>query len=290
MSELGIEPTYIGKNEKLKFIVPTELFRMRLTSSSSGKIDPEISKTYNKYIQDTFTGFQEARKTKYGNENNIKTKTTPEFWQEFEKKAKDLGVDLIGYTPLIEDFIFYNLKVYGRNLIILGMEMRWDEIKTAPSINCSIEAFRVYYELGEITIQLTEHLKELEYKCEAHHPFGGKFLFPPHAVAAGLGVMGRNGLVITPEFGPRQRWAIVSTDAEIPNLEKNDLKALEDYCKECGACVRGCKGGAAYETPVYHDDSPVITHIDRSKCIDSLINNNYCSYCLKVCPQGNPKK
>lgn len=288
MSELGIEPTYIGKNESLKFIVPTELFRMRLQSDD--KIDSEISKKYSKYIQDTFIGFQEARKTKYGNENNTKTETTPEFWQEFEKKAKDLGVDLIGYTPLIEDFIFYNLKVYGRNLIILGMEMRWDEIKTAPSINCSLEAFRVYYELGEITIQLTEYLKEMGYKCEAHHPFGGKFLFPPHAVAAGLGIMGRNGLVITPEFGPRQRWVVISTDAEIPNREKNDLKALEDYCKECGACVRGCKGGAAYETPIYHENSPVITHIDRSKCIDSLINNNYCSYCLKVCPQGNPKK
>ncbi len=288
MSELGIEPTYIGKNENLKFIVPTELFRMKLQSDD--KIDREISKKYSKYIQDTFNGFQEARKTKYGNENNTKTETTSEFWQDFKKKSKELGVDLIGYTPLIEDFVFYNLKVFGRNAIILGMEMEWDEIKTAPSINCSIEAFRVYYELGEITIQLTEYLKELGYKSEAHHPFGGKFLFPPHAVAARLGIKGRNGLVITPEFGPRQRWAIISTDAEIPTPIKKDLKWLEDYCKECGACIRGCKGGAAYETPIYHDDSPVITHIDRSKCIESLINNNYCSYCLKICPQGDPKK
>ena len=288
MSELGIEPTYIGKNENLKFIVPTELFRMKLQSDD--KIDREISKKYSNYIQDTFNGFQEARKTKYGNENNTKTETTSEFWQDFKKKSKELGVDLIGYTPLIEDFVFYNLKVFGRNAIILGMEMEWDEIKTAPSINCSIEAFRVYYELGEITIQLTEYLKELGYKSEAHHPFGGKFLFPPHAVAARLGIKGRNGLVITPEFGPRQRWAIISTDAEIPTPIKKDLKWLEDYCKECGACIRGCKGGAAYETPIYHDDSPVITHIDRSKCIESLINNNYCSYCLKICPQGDPKK
>lgn len=228
-------------------------------------------------------------KMKYGNEKNIKTKTTPTFWEEFEKESKDLGVDLIGYTPLIEDFIFYNLKVYGRNLIILGMEMVWEEIKTAPSINCSIEAFRVYSELGKVVIQLTEYLKERGYKSEAHHPFGGKFLFPPHAVAAKLGIMGRNGLVITPEFGPRQRWAIISTDADIPTPVKNDLKPLEEYCKNCGACVRGCKGGAAYETPIYHEDFPVITHIYRSKCIDSLINNNYCSYCLKICPLGNPK-
>jgi len=288
MSDLGIEPTYVGKNENLKFIVPTELFRMRMKSEV--KIDSEITKKYNTYIQDTFKGFQEARKTKYGNEDNSKTETNSEFWQGFERKAKDLGVDLIGYTPILEDFVFYNLKVFGKNGIIVGMEMLWNEIKTAPSIYCSIEAFRVYYKLGEITIQLTEYLKELGYKSEAHHPFGGKFLFPPHAIAAGLGIMGRNGLVITPEFGPRQRWAVISTDADIPNLKKNDLKALEDYCKECGACVRGCKGGAAYENPIYHEDSPVITHIDRSKCIESLINNNYCSYCLKVCPQGIPKK
>ncbi|MFX1344067.1 MAG: hypothetical protein ACFFBC_04170 [Promethearchaeota archaeon] len=288
MSDVGIEPTYVGKNENLKFIVPTELFGMRMKSDV--KIDSEITKKYNTYIQETFKGFQEAKKTKYGNEGNSKTKTSSEFWQEFEKKAKDLGIDLIGYIPILEDFIFYNLKVFGRNAIILGMEMLWNEIKTAPSIHCNIEAFRVYYKLGEITIQLTEYLKELGYKSEAHHPFGGKFLFPPHAVAAGLGIMGRNGLVITPEFGPRQRWAVISTDADIPNLEKNNLKALEDYCKECGACVRGCKGGAAYEKPIYHEDSPVITHIDRSKCIESLINNNYCSYCLKICPQGIPKK
>ena len=98
MSEVGIEPTYIGKNENLKFIVPQELFRMKLRSD--GKIDQKTSELYNKYIQDTFKGFQEGRKTKYGNENNTKTKTTSEFWDEFEKESKEFGVDLIGYIPL----------------------------------------------------------------------------------------------------------------------------------------------------------------------------------------------
>jgi len=48
-------------------------------------------------------------------------------------------------------------------------------------------------------------LQEQGYKSEAHHPFGGKLLFPEHAVAAKLGIKERNGLVITPEFDPRQR-------------------------------------------------------------------------------------
>ena len=62
MSELGIEPTYIGKNESLKFIVP---FRMKLQFDD--KIDRKISKKYSKYLQDTSNGFQDARKTKYEN-------------------------------------------------------------------------------------------------------------------------------------------------------------------------------------------------------------------------------
>ncbi|GAH11199.1 unnamed protein product, partial [marine sediment metagenome] len=77
-----------------------------------------------------------------------------------------------------------------------------DKIKTAPSGICQIEVFRVYKVLGNITIELTEYLKGQGYKSEAHHPFGGKLLDGPHVVAANLGIMGRNGLIITPEFGP----------------------------------------------------------------------------------------
>lgn len=33
--------------------------------------------------------------------------------------------------------------------------------------------------------------------------------------------------------------------------------------------------------------SGIFTHIDRAKCMESLLNNNYCSNCLKVCPQGS---
>ena len=85
MSEVGIEPTFVGKNENLKFVVPTELFRMRIKSDN--KVDHEISKKYSNYLQETFKGFQKGRETKYGNENNTQTQTTPAFWKEFEDKA-----------------------------------------------------------------------------------------------------------------------------------------------------------------------------------------------------------
>ena len=264
MSDVGIEPTYVGKNENLVFVIPKELFNMSLGPAEV--LDRESAKLYSKYIRGTFKGFQQARKTKYGNENNTRTEVTPDFWEKFEKKAKDLDVDFISYTPVNENYIFKGLKVYGKNAIVLGIEMKWDKIKTAPGAICQIEVFRVYKVLGDVAIELAEYLKEQGYKSKAHHPFGGKLLYGPHVVAANLGIKGRNGLIITPEFVPRQRWSIITTDAEIPKTEEKDFSDLEEYCKKCGACVRNCKGGSVYETPIEKENG-VITLIDRSKCI-----------------------
>ena len=285
MSEEKVEPTYIGENENLVFIVPQELFTMKL--SSDKKLDRETAKKFSNYLTGTFKGFQKANKTKYNNKNNSKTKTSASFWIDFQNLAKEKGVDLIGFTPVLKNYIFKGLPVVGKNAIILGMEMDWNSIKTAPSILCGIEAFRIYYELGEVTIELTEFLQNKGYKAEAHHPFGGKLLFTAHAVEAGLGYKGRNGLVITPEFGPRQRWSMITTDADIPPKLERDFTEMIDFCESCGLCIENCLGKATFDEPIEKiNGSGIITHIERKKCIESLLNNNYCSNCLKVCPQG----
>jgi epoxyqueuosine reductase len=285
LSEEKVEPTYVGENENLVFIVPQELFTMKL--SSDEKLDRETAKKFSNYLTGTFKGFQKANKTKYNNKNNSKTETSASFWIDFQNQAKEKGVDLIGFTPVLKNYIFKGLPVVGKNAIILGMEMDWNSIKTAPSILCGIEAFRIYYELGEVTIELTEFLQNKGYKAEAHHPFGGKLLFTAHAVAAGLGYKGRNGLIITPEFGPRQRWSMITTDADIPPKLERDFTEMIDFCESCGLCIENCLGKATFDEPIEKiNGSGIITHIERKKCIESLLNNNYCSNCLKVCPQG----
>jgi hypothetical protein len=60
MSETGIEPTYIGKNENLKFVVPQKLFTMRIKPTE--EVDPDITKLYNRYLQETLVGFQGIEK------------------------------------------------------------------------------------------------------------------------------------------------------------------------------------------------------------------------------------
>ncbi len=60
------------------------------------------------------------------------------------------------------------------------------------------------------------------------------------AQAAGLGETGLHGLFLTPEFGVRQRFAMLLTDA--------DLEADEPFkphlCDDCGSCVKACPLGA----------------------------------------------
>jgi ferredoxin len=65
---------------------------------------------------------------------------------------------------------------------------------------------------------------------------------------------------------------------------------MEDFCENCGVCIENCLGGATYDEPIEKvEGSGIFTHIDRSKCMESLLNNNYCSYCLKICPKGHKK-
>ena len=54
---------------------------------------------------------------------------------------------------------------------------------------------------------------------------------------AGLGVLGKGGMVVHPEFGPRLRFTFVLTDAELTPT-KTDFQPL---CpKDCTACATAC--------------------------------------------------
>ena len=58
------------------------------------------------------------------------------------------------------------------------------------------------------------------------------------AIAAGLGVLGYNGMVITPQFGVCQRFISIITDLCLPYDELLDIPSP---CEECGSkCIQSC--------------------------------------------------
>lgn len=66
----------------------------------------------------------------------------------------------------------------------------------------------------------------------------------PFASAAGLGFIGKNGFLISPEFGPRQRFAFVLTSANLPSTKAPVSEKCPEDCKACAdACpVSALKG------------------------------------------------
>lgn len=56
------------------------------------------------------------------------------------------------------------------------------------------------------------------------------------AQAAGLGSVGKGGFFLTREYGHRQRFALILTDAEFAG----DPVAELDFCRDCDACLRAC--------------------------------------------------
>jgi epoxyqueuosine reductase len=61
------------------------------------------------------------------------------------------------------------------------------------------------------------------------------------AAVAGLGELGWSKVFLTPEFGPRQRFTVILTDAE---LEPDPLVEEGTLCTQCMICVKECPGHA----------------------------------------------
>ena len=70
----------------------------------------------------------------------------------------------------------------------------------------------------------------------------GPFSHRHAATRAGLGEFGYNNLVLTREFGPRQRFNSIVTDAElVPDPLVSEPICLRDACKLClEACIMSC--------------------------------------------------
>ena len=217
-----------------------------------------------------------------------KNPVSKEFWDEVVKKAESLGIGVIGLAPVEEDFMFVNDHSAGidrlyENGIVLGMEMDFEAIETSPGPRAGLEALNIYGKLGIATNKLADFIRDKGHNAIACHPFGGPILYPAMAVRAGMGEVGKSGLLLTKKYGPRQRLAMVATDASpLPETPGNDSK-ITKFCEKCGKCVEACPGKAILDDPILKEKG-LFTRIDSDKCSNYFYPYDSCSICIKVCP------
>lgn len=153
------------------------------------------------------------------------------------------------------------------------------------------EVMKVYGTLGFAVNDIANWLRNT-YKidCHSNHPLGGLVNTVPLAEKAGMGYFGHNGLLITKEFGQRQRIAPIFIDSEIfPYTDSNEHQWIAEFCKTCRKCERNCPTGAILETKKEKDQvlegiGRRVTSIDKEKCFPYFAKTMGCGVCIKSCP------
>jgi epoxyqueuosine reductase QueG len=114
----------------------------------------------------------------------------------------------------------------------------------------------------------------------------GIFSHKMAAHLAGLGWIGKSCLLITPEGGPRARWATILTDAALPVGQPMEVR-----CGSCRKCVDICPV-QAFSGVNFRPEEPRSVRYDAHKCeryfreMEKVATPAACGLCMYICPHG----
>jgi epoxyqueuosine reductase len=145
------------------------------------------------------------------------------------------------------------------------------------------------------------------FRLPYHIEHGGVYM-KDAAVLAGLGCIGKNNLLITPQYGPRVRLRVMLTDADLPSSGFIDFNPCEDCHMPCRtSCPQDAFAEQMYSKKEYGlDELPGRSGVyNRFRCnLEMNINNSnfeevksgnkncsgklvkYCRECELFCPAG----
>ena len=223
-----------------------------------------------------------------------------------KKAAKFLGADLVGICSAHPNLIYsHEMDLINKehkklelpedctHAIVLAVEMDYETSLYSPD-GISGASTGLGYSMQAVLANLfAAFIRGLGYKAI---PSGNDTaLSIPLAIAAGLGELGRNGLLITEKYGPRVRICKVFTN--LP-LIHDDYKpfGVTAFCKTCKKCAVKCPsksislGDPAIEGPSISNYSGVLKwYINPEKCFLYWVKNWMdCNNCVSVCPFNKP--
>ena len=197
-----------------------------------------------------------------------------------------------------QDYIVDELKGYDY-AIVIGIKIP-DEI--IENLNTPAGEIKYQDAYNTINKELNDTIEKLEnlITTEGYNAKGvnASYIIPDGrlygelshkmiARLAGLGWIGKSCLLITPEYGPRLRWATLITDYEL----ETDNHPVKSRCNDCRLCVDNCPSGAFKNVEFNPEDSRSVRY-DAFKCkkhfdkLESMARPRLCGLCVRVCPWG----
>ncbi|MFW9915079.1 MAG: 4Fe-4S double cluster binding domain-containing protein [Candidatus Thorarchaeota archaeon] len=170
-----------------------------------------------------------------------------------------------------------------------------DEIAEGPTLLYAHHYRVLNAFLDSITLKTTHYLQSKGFQAipipasQTVDPekLAGEISHKMVGTRAGLGWIGKNALLITPQWGPRIRLATVLTDA---SLEAGQPITMGN-CGKCQACVVKCPAQAikGVNWTIEHLRADLLS---ADRCSEKITKNQavvgepICGICVSVCPIG----
>jgi len=168
--------------------------------------------------------------------------------------------------------------------IAFTVEMDYRMMQSAPAAPTLMESAQQYLNAGSIAVQLAVAIREMGYRARAHIDGNYQVICPLVARDAGLGEIGRMGLLMTPRHGPRVRIGVVTTDMPLAASPEDRTPAVEDFCRLCKKCAKVCPSQA-----IPYGDRGDRWRIDSEACFTYWCEaGTDCGRCMIACPYAHP--
>jgi len=214
--------------------------------------------------------------------------------------ARHLGADLVGCTALDPAWIYSHvgrgagewgspIELDHTHAVVVAVRMDHDMVRHAPDLPPTIETTWRYLQSAAIARVLTSYVTRLGFRARAHVDGDYQVMCVPVAADAGLGELGRLGLLVTRRFGPRVRLAVVTTDLPLEQ-DPPARFGVQEFCSRCLKCATCCPSRS-----VDGGDKAVHNGVERWLCEQDSCYRTWrrygsdCAICVKVCPYSHPR-
>ncbi len=209
--------------------------------------------------------------------------------------TRTLGAVAVGFARLDEAFVYthkgrfdddYGEKIHldDTHAVVFLVEMDHERMQSAPRAPTLLESARQYYRAARIAKTIAAALEAGGATAKAHYDAHYDVLLVPLAVAAGLGELGRNNILVSARHGARVRIGAVTTTLELRPDAPISL-GVDAFCRVCGKCADNCPSRALTTGPKVTIRGVEKWPTDAERCHAWWRHlGTDCGICMAVCP------
>ncbi len=210
-----------------------------------------------------------------------------------------LGAVDVGFTLLQPHHLYSHTgrgEKYGEEIVLnhkfaiaFTVEMNHESLSFSPKGPIIMESSQQYLNAGTIAVQVAQFIRNIGFDARAHIDANYKLICPIVAQDAGLGTIGRMGLLLTPKLGARVRIGVITTNLNLEINQKPIDSTVIQFCEICKKCAVNCPANAILHDSEKNESIWQPWKINHEKCFTYWCKvGTDCGRCISVCPYSHP--